>query len=904
MNPSALIARLRNIDADLYVKGDKLFCDFPKGASDPVLLHLIKTNKSELISLLNTESDNLHEPYEPDFRTIKRDAISPLSFAQKRMMVLNYIQSNEAVFNIHLSFEFDGALDIPKLDAVLRKTAERHELLRTCFKWVNDEPAQEIVKEPMLKTCLIDLNSLAEKHDTSLLQQVIEQELKKPFDIGRAPLFRFVLIQSGNNHSILLLISHHLVSDEKSLWILAEEISHQYSDIPEGRTIANKHQYQYVDYISWENEYLKSPSGETQLQFWVNRFQQIKNSDMISIGSGEINTRMIESSQSQFEIPEDLTLEMESYARAHQVTLFMVSYAAFIILAARIYSKNKFCCGTSFVNRTRIEIENMIGYFANTLILKNELVKNQSFTELLVALKENVIETFANGDIPFEYALVNSNMPSNPFTQLFFTYAEDDQKTIKFGNMVVRPYVTNINMPQNATTELSLYVRKNTRQLECTIIYDPQLFDPVFTECFRKDYVKLVTAVIRHPETKIDDLLLNCERNNSYLKKSDKLLSTYYDIPPKSSETIHIPPRNEMEHLLLNIWTDILGDKTISVNDDFFLLGGTSFQAVKMFSALHRKTGMKLAISTLFHSPTIESLALAIERENREQWSPIVPIQTKGEKPPLFFVHGAGGNVLLYRALSNRLGTDQPFYGIQAKGLDGRSEFLSNIEDMAVYYVKEIRKIQPEGPYYLGGYCLGGQIAYEMARNLDASGDTVAFVALLDTQRRWNSEKNFLLNLHHFYQQVTFHIKNFLCADFRGKTSFLKEKIVVSARRIQRRLLVLIYMIAFSLRLRSDKPMILMEHINDLAAEKYIALPYNGKITLFRPKKNYAGYEDPLMGWGNDLTKGVDLQNLSAYPAGMLIEPFVAELAEKIKACLDRARQATLNEISTIKSDW
>jgi thioesterase domain-containing protein len=241
--------------------------------------------------------------------------------------------------------------------------------------------------------------------------------------------------------------------------------------------------------------------------------------------------------------------------------------------------------------------------------------------------------------------------------------------------------------------------------------------------------------------------------------------------------------------------------------------------------------------------------------------------------------------------LSRFLGQQQPFYGIQAKGLDGRAELLTTVEVMADYYVKEIVKMQPDGPYYLGGYCLGGQIAYEMARNLLKMGKRVAFVALLDTQRRWNAEEGFKLKLLHRYQQIAFHLRNFLLADYKGKAAFVRDKMIELSRRIKRRLLVFMSITAFELKLRSERPLVVMEHVNDRAANNYVALPYDGTITLFCPKGNYAGYEDPLMGWGDGLTRGVDVHRLSVYPAGMLIDPFVGELAEIMRNCLEEAQQ-------------
>ncbi len=159
---------------------------------------------------------------------------------------------------------------------------------------------------------------------------------------------------------------------------------------------------------------------------------------------------------------------------------------------------------------------------------------------------------------------------------------------------------------------------------------------------------------------------------------------------------------------LTRIWENLLGVHPIEPDQNYFDLGGDSILAVQMFAQIDQMFQVKLPVATLFEAPTIGDLAQIVNREApKSRWSSLVTIQPKGKRPPFFCIHGAGGNVLIYRELSKYLGEDQPFYGLQSQGLDGDSEPLTRIEDMAASYVREIRRAQPEGPYYLGGYCAG-----------------------------------------------------------------------------------------------------------------------------------------------------------------------------------------------------
>src|SRR6202034_3886945 len=190
---------------------------------------------------------------------------------------------------------------------------------------------------------------------------------------------------------------------------------------------------------------------------------------------------------------------------------------------------------------------------------------------------------------------------------------------------------------------------------------------------------------------------------------------------PVSDSAIAHPevPTDETTRQLTRMWQELLGIDAIAPNQNYFDLGGDSSLAVHLFVQIERVFKVKLPLATLFDAPTIHELAQVLRSEAAPSgWSPLVAIRSTGSRPPFFCVHGAGGNVLIYRELSQNLGSDQPFYGLQSQGLDGANPPLTKIEDMAALYKKAIRRRQPHGPYLLGGYCGGGLIAFEIAQQL------------------------------------------------------------------------------------------------------------------------------------------------------------------------------------------
>lgn len=193
-------------------------------------------------------------------------------------------------------------------------------------------------------------------------------------------------------------------------------------------------------------------------------------------------------------------------------------------------------------------------------------------------------------------------------------------------------------------------------------------------------------------------------------------------------------PEDLLELHLLKIWKKLFGRDSISCEDNFFDLGGHSLMAVRLAAEVEERFGLRLPIASLFHAPTIQSLA-AMWREKRvaAPWMSLVPLQPRGTRPPFYFVHGWGGNVFGFLSLARRLAPSQPVYGLQAVDRYGEDDPHTSVEEMAARYVKEIRSFQPEGPYYLGGYSTGGWIAYEVAQQLTRQGQSVRMLAFFDT---------------------------------------------------------------------------------------------------------------------------------------------------------------------------
>ncbi|MBZ5601915.1 MAG: amino acid adenylation domain-containing protein [Acidobacteriia bacterium] len=342
-------------------------------------------------------------------------------------------------------------------------------------------------------------------------------------------------------------------------------------------------------------------------------------------------------------------------------------------------------------------------------------------------------------------------------------------------------------------------------------------------------------------------------------------------------------PRDAIEMQLARIWESVLRIRNVGVRDSFFDLGGHSLQAVAMFGQIEKVFGMRLPPATLFRSQTIEELAGVLRGEGcPSTWSSLVPIQPGGSRPPLFCVHAQSGHVVFYQSLANRLGPDQPLYGLQSAGLDGSRAPLATVEEMARHYLSEIRTVQPEGPYYLGGFCLGSYVAFEMARQLDAAGEKVSLLAIFETDGAWRTATSLL-------RGVAYHRQRMRGLRFSQRVNYLSAR---TRFRLDRTKNALTRFGAKSvMRWRGSLPRSLREayvhETNFEANHRYQPRPFSGRIAYFGGAKR--GF-DPTTFWGGVAQGGVHFWGVPGTGRRIFREPNVQALAVALTEALDEAR--------------
>jgi thioesterase domain-containing protein/acyl carrier protein len=347
------------------------------------------------------------------------------------------------------------------------------------------------------------------------------------------------------------------------------------------------------------------------------------------------------------------------------------------------------------------------------------------------------------------------------------------------------------------------------------------------------------------------------------------------------------PSTEDVEAVLADWWQELLRLEQVGLDEDFFELGGDSLIGVQLFSKIKKTYGGSFGLATLFDARTIRQLAKLLcpvispsEAEPRP-WSPLVPIQLKGRRPPLYVISGLGGNVIKFHRLAFHLGEDQPIYGLVPRGLDGNDSYHTRIEEMAADYLVAIRTMQPQGPYRLAGYSFGGIVAFEVAQQIVAQGGHVEFVGLLDTVE-WHYGAKVDKSLRLGERLVVFkeHLQTLIFSEdrdryFKKLKEFLTEKFSMTK-----------YRLFHALRLPLPRNIGSIEETNSYAASVYHPKVYPGKVTLFRStKRTIQQGSDDFLGWGELAGGGIDVHHVPSTHFNILKEPGVQVLAEKLQTC-------------------
>ena len=437
----------------------------------------------------------------------------PLSFAQQRLWFLDQFVPDSPAYTIPFALRLSGQLDLAALERSLNEIVKRHEALRTSFAAEDGQPVQVIAAELTLDIPQQDLSGLPESMREAEVQRIVDEELRHPFDLGRGPLIRARLLRLDEQEHAFLLVMHHIISDAWSVGIFIRELMALYPALAAGRSVALPAlPVQYADYAVWQRGWLQGPVLEAQLDHW--RRQLADSPAVLDLPTDRPRPpiQTFRGASQHFVLPIALTEALQALSRLEQATLFMTLLAAFQTLLYRYTGQDDILVGSPIAGRTRAETEELIGFFANTLVLRGDLSGDPPFRELLKRVREMNQGAYAHQDLPFEQIVEmlqpERDMSRNPLFQVMFVLQNTPSQTLELPGLTLQPIRTETG---TAKFDLWLSIAEGDDQLFCTLEYNTDLFEAATTARLIGHFETLLRGIVAHPEQRLSALPLLTE---------------------------------------------------------------------------------------------------------------------------------------------------------------------------------------------------------------------------------------------------------------------------------------------------------------------------------------------------------------------------------------------------------
>jgi len=714
----------------------------------------------------------------------------------------------------------------------------------------------QIVQPPQpLKFPVVDLSRISEAEREAKALQLSVDDARRPFDLSCGPLLRTKLLRLNPEDHLFLLTTHHIVSDDWTMGILLRELSLVYGAFAAGQpSPLIDVSFQYGDSVRQEQKRFEKKKLEC-VAFWKQQLADTNDFRHLAPDHIRSERQTYRGSHERTILSESLTNSLKTLSQKARVTPFMAFLGALQCLLCRYSGQYDIGVASCVANRSSSQVEKVVGHFSNHVILRTNLAGNPTFREVLHQVREVSLTASSYQELPFgslvEELQATSDASRSCLFQVLLVLTDAPKEKWNFSGLEVSLLPLDLG---TAPYDLIVWLKLEDR-LEVDLQYNSEVFGAATIRQLLQDYRTVLDMMSTDPEARLADLAI---------ARTDPASKGH--LHSDSAPIEYLGPRDTVESQLVKLWEDVLEKRHIGIYDDFFELGGTSLLAARLFAQLERAFKLRIPLATLIQAPTIDKLAKTIRQPAVcDTWRSLVPIQPNGVRPPLFCSHGESGNLLIYRGLAEYLGPDQPVYGLQPQGLDGKQPPLTRIEEMAANYVKEIQRIQPEGPYFLAGYCMGGTIAFEMAQQLRRHGQSVGLLALLDTYN-WRIVKRTLLSdLYFNLQKYWFGWKHFLLMASRNELGFTQARCDESSNESK------------------------LSECNRHAALSYVPKVYPGRILQVRPGQQYARYHRPELGWGEFAADGLEVFSLPALPGGILEEPCIRDLAAKLRTCITQA---------------
>lgn len=663
---------------------------------------------------------------------------APLSFEQRQRWQLTQLTPGIPLYHTCVTLYLPGPLDVPSFEGSLNEVIARHASLRSYFPLVNGEPTQAILPSCKVDLSVVDLQGMSIAEQESEAEQVASRDAQQPFDLASGPLLRAKLIRLAEDGHRLYLTMHDIIADCISLYqVFLPELRLAYEAVLAGQpSPLHSLPIQYIDYAWWQHEHLTEDALSAQMQYWRRQLANLPVPATLPTDRPRPGVSTHRGAVARFTFPDHTTSVLKTFCRQEGVTLYMTLAAAFSALLYKLTGQDDVVIGTvSSAGRVRPEVQGIMGWFINTLALRISLAGDPTVRELLDRTRDVTLGAFAHQDVPFD-------------RMLEFLHTGDEQRGLSgdqhFREMLVLepapprlPCGWTLTLMEDRTRtakfDLSFVVNDLPEGLAGRCEYNTDLFDGGTVTQMVDAWQSLLESMATDPAQRISAVSCPIIAARHHSTAEPTTAQPTPSSPMQMREAAENTPRAVLHQQLIDIWEELLDVRPVGIEANFFDLGGHSLLAAQMVNRIEEVFGKRIPLAVLFKGATIERLAdtmLGIEQTGVP--SPLIALNEGGTKKPIFFLYGEDADKGLWCVnVARELGPDQPFYGLPRLAFDGLPS-TRMLEAMARRHLDQVRAVQPQGPYLLGGYCNGGLLAYEMAHQLLEEGQRVDLLLLIE----------------------------------------------------------------------------------------------------------------------------------------------------------------------------
>ncbi|MCP4416450.1 MAG: AMP-binding protein, partial [Chloroflexi bacterium] len=430
----------------------------------------------------------------------------PLSFSQQRLWFLTQLEPESAAYHVSVAYRLNGSLDIVALDKSLNEIVQRHESLRTVFGQEDGVPYQTILPEMLLQLTQLDLRQTSKDALEDELQKQIAVFNSRPFNLTSGPLLRVGLFHLDMDQYVLAITKHHIISDGSSQGILLQELSRLYAGFVQGDDVSLPVlPVQYADFSVWQQGRLSGQLLTDKLGYWRTKLLGAPPVLQLPTAHPRPRKQTFRGGRELLVLPEQLSQRLNALSRHENATLFMTLLSAFQLLLRRLAGQEDVVVGMPIAGRNQAEIENLIGFFINSLVIRTAVSDNLTFQELLAQVRENALGAYAHQDVPFEKLLEvlkpERDLSRTPIFQVFFNMLNVDLYQLELAGLDVERVS---RTDRESKFDLTLYAREENDTIHLRLIYNADLFTAVQMREFLQQYQLLLKQIVLRPHWQID----------------------------------------------------------------------------------------------------------------------------------------------------------------------------------------------------------------------------------------------------------------------------------------------------------------------------------------------------------------------------------------------------------------